>query len=174
MDGQNITDSIMDNEDIWLNDEEKSEKEKIQSQRTNDKDMKLERFLDKALTGDIFQITNPNSPFPFLKLPAELRLCVYKALLYIDPLFVRCDVYKRRKGYEVYTCKDQHRFSENHFWQLNKPLGYYKPSTNPSQVRMNCLAENGYETGDYYHLSCNHVETTPILNMWRVNRQIYE
>lgn len=96
--------------------------------RSSSVEKKIEAELDKALVGDIFQVTNPRTPFPFLDLPLELRHRVYELLLSIDDNYVGCDGINQ-------ACNKAHRYTVKEFWELNEPLGYYKPFSDPSRIK---------------------------------------
>lgn len=131
-----------------------------------------EKLVNKFLIGDICQVVDPHNPFPLLRLPTELRLHVYKLLLSIDPVHVQCDLYSKEK--HLHDCKDQHRYNMDDFRELNTPLGYFKPFTDPSSVKFSCYARNGHETEDYWYPDSRHVEYHQLIqNVCLASKQLY-
>jgi hypothetical protein len=132
------------------------------------------RRIREEVVGEIFQVTNPHNIFPFLKLPFELRRLVYKALLHIDPIYAKCDSTELARKSDIlpYGCL-RHSYGKQAFYQLNSPLGYYRPFSDPSAVTVCCYHTNGsFCTHNYWYPDSKHVEFHVVPSLWHTNRQI--
>ncbi|KAE9977209.1 hypothetical protein EG328_002174 [Venturia inaequalis] len=125
--------------------------------RSRHNDARIKEQLDKISVGDIFQVTNPRTPFLFLGLPIELRHRVYKIPLSIDANYVSCASIRQ-------ACKKEHRYTVNEFWELNDPLGYYRPFSDPSRVAF-------YLNGRAF-LYLTTIETRAA--QWKLERKIWD